>query len=239
MSDSLEKNMIGNIHLGDLEIDIFKYCNADRPFMIKMIQNLKPEYFESMLNAKIFRCYKECFEKFNKTPTEKILSLMLQNMGEQQQIIDVIVRKIYLTTLQIDTAERDYITKEVVTFAKRARMIDAIGQSLDLIDKNDFEKIVQITKDALLFNLDIQSGYDLYDVDARYKSLFDSMQNVVSTGYTQIDSVLNGGWRKKECCCIAGAPGMGKCAKYDAYIDIEIDDEDPEYEKIKHLFLKE
>lgn len=237
MSDSLEKNMIGSIHLGDLEIDIFKYCNADRPFMIKMIQNLKPEYFESMLNAKIFRCYKECFDKYNKTPTEKILNLMLQNMGEQQNMIDMITRKIYSAAIQVDNAEREYITKEVVTFAKRARMIDAIGQSLELIDKNDFEKIVQITKEALLFNLDIQSGYDLYDVDTRYRNLLESTMNVIPTGYSQIDSVLYGGWRKKELYCVMGPPGFGKCQYFDNFIDIEIDDEDPEFEKIKHLLI--
>jgi len=35
-----------NLQLGDLETDIFKFCNIDRPFMIKMISNLKPEYLD-------------------------------------------------------------------------------------------------------------------------------------------------------------------------------------------------
>ena len=48
-------------------------------------------------------------------------------------------------------------------------MVEAINESIGLIEKDEFDRIVSIMKDALIFNLDINIGFDLYDVDARYQ----------------------------------------------------------------------
>ena len=205
MSDSLEK-----LEIGDLERDIFKYCIVDRPFFVKMMANLKPEFFQSILFGKIFECFRECFDKYNKAPTEKILTLMLQNRGEPQSTFEGHVKSIFDTNVTFSSVERDFVTKEVVTFAKRARMVDAINQSIEFIQKNDFEAVLNVTKDAIMFNIDTQLGYDLYDVDTRYQNLQNSLANKMPTGYSQIDHVLDGGWAKKEIYCVMGPPGFGK-----------------------------
>lgn len=199
-----------NLQLGDLETDIFKFCNIDRPFMIKMISNLKPEYFQSVINSKIFESYKECFEKYNQAPTRKVLELQLEKKGESRDRVSPNLDRIFGGQAQFDPVERDHITNEVVTFAKKARMVDAINQSIEFLEKDDFESILTVTKDALLFNIDIQRGYDLYDVDARYKNLQNSLMNKIPTGFSQIDQVLDGGWAKKEIYCVMGPPGFGK-----------------------------
>lgn len=199
-----------SLQLGDLETDIFKFCNIDRPFMIKMISNLKPEYFQSTINSKIFESYKECFDKYNNVPTRKILELMLEVRGISKERSVPNLDRIFSGQAQFDPVEREHITLEVVKFSKKARMVDAINQSIGFLEEDDFESIITVTKDALMFNIDIQQGYDLYDVDERYKNLQNSLMNKISTGYSQIDQVLDGGWAKKEIYCVMGPPGFGK-----------------------------
>jgi replicative DNA helicase len=197
------------LQLGDLEIDIFKMSNQDRSFLTKVISHLKMEYFESKILGKVFRIYQEFFNKFNKIPTRKIIEDLIGKMGEGSQSTQPILDQIF-SEAQIDTTEKDYILSEVIKFGKRARMKDAIMKSVDLLEKDDFESITSEVRDALVFNLDTNIGYDLYDIDLRYKNLKASMENRVSTRYAQLDRVLNGGWAKKELYAFMGPPGIGK-----------------------------
>jgi len=206
----LDTSIKRNLQLGDLEIDIFKFCNVDRPFMIKMISNLKPEYFESSINSKIFSAYKECFEKHNQPPTRKILELQLIKAGESKERVSPNLDKIFGEHVQFNPTEREHITDEVIKFAKKARMVEAIDKSIEFLQKDDLDSIINVTKDALMFNIDIQNGYDLYDVDERYRNLQKSLMNKISSGYSQIDQVLDGGWAKKEIYCVMAPPGLGK-----------------------------
>ena len=198
------------LQIGDLELDIFSISNIDRSFLVKIISHLKPEFFESRILGKIFNIYEKFFNKFNQIPTKRIVKEILDKSGSDPKESEFILNKIYDNKKTINAIEKQYILDEVVTFGKRARMKEAIIKSVDLLDKNDFESITNEIREALLFNLDVNIGYDLFDVDKRYKNLRDSLKNKMSTGYGQLDKVLNGGWSRKELIAILGPPGIGK-----------------------------
>jgi hypothetical protein len=61
------------LSLGDLEVDIFRVMNIDRVFLIKILNSLKKEYFESNVLSKIFLIYQIFFERFNKLPSKEII----------------------------------------------------------------------------------------------------------------------------------------------------------------------
>ena len=229
------------LELGDLEIDIFKMMHLDRSFAVMMVDHLKKDYFESIVLGKVFAVYQQFFQKHNKLPNRAVVEDLTIRMGIDKKKTDPYYDQIFIPKdqIDIDIAEKDYVTEEVIKFAKRARMVEAINESINLIEKDDFDRIVSLMKDALIFNLDVNLGFDLYDVDARYAKIAESLENKISTGYGQLDKILGGGWAKRELYCVMSPPGFGKCEHFNAYIDIEIDDKDPEYEKIKHLFLKE
>lgn len=197
------------LQLGDLELDIFKVCNADRSFLVKMVSHLEPEYFESKNFATLFKIYKDFFNKFNKTPTENIIKDIFIKKGRDVNTIQPILDRIFRDN-QIDSIEKEYILDEVVKFGKRARMSKAILESVDLLKDDNFDEITNKVRDALIFNLDHNIGYDLYDIDERYSNLANSLQNKISTGYAQIDKILSGGWAKKELYSLMGSPGIGK-----------------------------
>jgi len=243
VSDSIDSKL----ELGDLEVDIFKMCNIDRPFLVKMMTHLKAEYFSSDTLKILFKIYKRTFDEFDgKTPSRKIIENLLSKTSARfnKEIMNEYLNQIFQEDPLINISERDYITKQVVSFAKHARMIEAVTESYRLLGEeadNDnevvFEQVVGLVRDALMFNVDVQIGYDLFDIDARYKNLREAHLNKITTGFNQIDEVLEGGWSRKELYCFMGPPGIGKCHVYDAEIEIEIDDDDPYFNKIKHLLF--
>lgn len=210
---------INTLELGDLEVDIFKMCNIDRPFFVKMMSHLKPEYFSSDTLKILFKVYKKTFDEFGKTPSRKVIDNVLSKTKAtfNKKIMQEYLDQIFQEDPTISISDRDYITKEVVSFAKHARMIDAVTESYRLLgeevensDEAVFEQVVGLVRDALMFNVDVQVGYDLFDIDERYKNLREAHLNKIPTGFNQMDEVLEGGWSRKELYCFMGPPGIGK-----------------------------
>lgn len=208
------------LELGDLEVDIFKMCNIDRPFLVKMMTHLRSEYFSSDTLKILFKIYKKTFDEFDgKTPSRKIIENLLGKTKAKfnREIMNEYLDQIFQSDPDINLGERDYITKQVVSFAKHARMIEAVTESYRLLgeetdNENEvvFEQVVGLVRDALMFNVDVQIGYDLFDIDERYKNLREAHLNKIPTGFNQIDEVLEGGWSRKELYCFMGPPGIGK-----------------------------
>lgn len=208
------------LELGDLEVDIFKMCNVDRPFFVKMMNHLKAEYFTSDTLKILFKIYKGTFDSFaGKLPSRKMIENLLTKTKAtfNSEIMQNYLDNIFTPDPDINSSEKDYITKQVVTFAKHSRMVDAVtesyrllGEDADNSDESVFERVISLTREALLFNIDVQIGYDLYDIDERYKNLREAHLNKITTGFNQIDEVLGGGWSRKELYCFMGPPGIGK-----------------------------
>ena len=226
------------LELGDLEVDIFRVMNLDRVFLIKIIGAIKSDYFESNILSKIFVIYQVFFEKLNKLPSESIIKRELIKTGDSEDRINPFLERIFDVERTLEHAEIAYVKDEVETFAIRARMKDAVMQSMDFLAEDNFPAITNAVKDALLFSMDIDKGIDLYDVDERYQRLAENLGDKMQTGFKALDKVLNGGWVKKELYAFMGPPGIGKCQYYNAEIEIEIDVNDPLYDKIKHLAIK-
>jgi len=201
--------MKDKLDLGDLEVNILKLMQNDRSFLLKMLKSIKRDYFESEINSKVFEIYNTIFNRLNKTPTKEIISQILSKKGISKDMYSVILDRVFNTN-PLDPAEKEYITEEVISFAKRARMKEAIIQSIDHLEKDEFETINTKVKEALMFNLDINVGYDLFDIDERYLNLATSHDNKITTGFPQFDKALDGGFARKELYSFMGPPGIGK-----------------------------
>lgn len=212
--------ILNKLDLGEFEVDIFKMCNLDKPFYVKMMTHLKAEYFSSETLKLIFKTYKKYFDTHNGgLPSRAIVEHILNNTKKtfNKDSAKEYLNRIFDPNATFEVEEREYITKKVVNFAKHARMIEAVTESYGILgddydNENEevFEKVVSMVKDALMFNVDVEIGYDLYDIDTRYKNLRESRLNKIPTGFNQIDEVLDGGWARKELYCFMGPPGMGK-----------------------------
>ena len=235
--------MPDKLDIGAMTVDIFRMCNQDKPFLVKMMAHLEKSFFESKIFSKTFILYKTYFDRYQKAPTEKVLSTELVKSGEDADIVEQVIKEIFSQTL-LDAGEKQYITDLVVTHSRKQKMKEAIEKAYDKIEEGEFtddkfHDILTSMKDSVKFSIDTELGVDLFDVDERYKKIALALQDKLSTGYNQIDMFTNGGFARKELIAVQAPPGIGKCQVYESMVNIEIDTNDPLYQKIKHLFEKE
>lgn len=235
--------MIDKLELGDLEKDIFKISNKDRPFLVKIMAHLDKSFFETKILSKTFTIYKVFFEKFGKIPTDRILKKELIKTGETENRVNNLVDYIYNGEFNdISGAEREYVIEKVTNLAKRKRIEEAVFNITDVLAKEtdlegeDFEHMESKFRDALKYTMDVKIGQDLYDIDDRYQAILEGVHEKMTTGYDQLDHVLYGGFAKKELIAFQAPPGVGKCCHIDSQVEVEIDTDDPLYQKVKHLF---
>jgi len=232
--------MINKLDLGDLYVDMFRICNQDKPTLVKLMAHLEKGFFESKLFSKIFVLYKIYFDKYQKAPTEKVLSTELIKNGEDPDAVSLVIKDIFNQKI-LDVGEKQYITDLVVTHSRKQKMKEAIEKAYDRIEEGEFtddkyHDILSNMKDSVKFSIDTELGVDLFDIDERYKKIALALQDKISTGYNQIDLFTAGGFARKELVAIQAPPGIGKCEFYNSLINVKIDTDDPLYEKIKHLF---
>jgi len=232
--------MPDKLDIGAMTVDIFRMCNQDKPFLVKMMAHLEKSFFESKIFSKIFILYKMYFDRYQKAPTEKVLSTELVKSGEDADVVEQVIKEIFSQTL-LDAGEKQYITDLVVTHSRKQKMKEAIEKAYDKIEEGEFtddkfHDILTSMKDSVKFSIDTELGVDLFDVDERYKKIALALQDKLSTGYNQIDMFTNGGFARKELIAVQAPPGIGKCEFYNSLINVKIDTDDPLYQKIKHLF---
>lgn len=230
------------LELGDLIPEIFRMSNQDKPFLVKMMAHLEKPFFNSKIFTKVFILYKAYFDKYQKAPTEKVLRAELLKSGEEEKTVDVVCSRIFDQGI-LDPGEKDYITDLVVMHSRKQRMKESIEKAYDTVEDGEFtddkfQEILGNMKDSVKFSIDTDLGVDLFDIDERYLKIADALQDKISTGYSQIDLFTGGGFARKELVAIQAPPGIGKCGHFTNLVEISIDENDPLYEKIKHLLEK-
>ncbi len=193
--------MEDKIKLGNLEYLILNYSVRDRPFWLKVFEQIKPEFFEKKENAKIFKFFKKYFTDYNQLPDIQIAETELRDSDPE------LLADIYSEPLE-DT--RGYIYDKTLGFIKQYMMREALLKSISLLEKDDFETIEGEIKKVIKFNLDTSLGVNLADVDERYDKIKKLETEKIPTGFPQLDAILHGGWGQKELYACAAPPGIGK-----------------------------
>lgn len=191
-----------------LELEILNYSLRDRSFWLLMLNSLEPHYFDNRVTKSIFVTFKLLFEKYNKLPSENILFDRLKNVNLDKDTVKRAADVIY--DQELSGKDKQYLLDEVKSFTKKARMRDALYKSVDLLQNDSFDEINDLVKDALLFNIDIDLGIDIWKIEERYERINQLHLEKVPSGWTFIDKVLGGGFEKKSLFCFGAPPGIGK-----------------------------
>jgi len=103
-----------------------------------------------------------------------------------------------------------WFMKEFEKFTKRRELERAIGKSVDLLEKGDFEPVEKLIKDAVQIALTKDLGTDYFvGVRERLEALRDNTM-MLSTGWDALDKLLYGGFNRGELQIFAGGSGSGK-----------------------------
>lgn len=200
------------LEIAEHEYNILLYMKYDKGFCAKMCSCLKRKHFNSALFGYMFGITKKHFEAFGEFPSKTSLLGYLNKSQENPDKFVPLVEGLENEDAydELSRGDRKFITETVVNFTKHAKMKEAIIESYELLNEDRFAEINEKIQEALKFNIDVNLGTNLYDVDGRYLRLMQSLGERISTGFGNMDMILGDGWCRKEIYCVLGPPGMGK-----------------------------
>jgi len=111
---------------------------------------------------------------------------------------------------QLREEHYDWLLEEFETFAKHKALEAAILKSADLLEKGEYGPVEELVKRAVQIGLQKDLGTDYFaDPRSRLEAIKDK-NGQVSTGWTELDKRLFGGFNRGELNIFAGGSGAGK-----------------------------
>lgn len=183
---------------------------------------IQPEYFENAALAALVKVANGYFTKYKKAPGDKTILASILKDAIRAKVLPPELAKLAVTQVPAlfatDVSDRDYVADECATFARHQATARAVLESVDLIERRDFDKIAQIVRKAVDTGVRMQtSAYDYAAmVKQRTQDRKDRAAGVrpptgITTGLPVLDDYLyHKGWGRKELSVLMGGAKAGK-----------------------------
>jgi len=210
-----------------LEPMILNYCRQNSSFFMKVKSYLqtdgKKTYFSDGKYQEVFNIYSKFFEKYEKPPKKgSILSLIdrkYQGDKEAKAYMEIIVENMYKKD---DGYNEEYIEEEIKNFVQENRLYEAWLHGQQDIEEGAYGSLLHRFEDAVRINFDKDLGTSIKDIDTIYDDITKLMdEDVVDTGYSNLNSILDGGWHNRELYIVGAIPGGFKCSKSDVRVKVK------------------
>lgn len=179
---------------------------TDRDFLIEVIDTLSENEYNNPSHKWIIKEIISYFKEYNTNISLEVLKLELKKL-------DNIVLQTSIKD-QINEAYshiKDDLTwykTEFSKFLKNQKLKSALIESVDLLNRNDFEGIRSLINDALKAGENKNIGHDYKkDTEERYR---DNERNTIPFPWEQFNEITQGGYGAGDLILILGSPGGGK-----------------------------
>jgi replicative DNA helicase len=180
---------------------------TQRQFLINIIDSLDSEYFESSAHKWIIEYIQKYFNEYHTTPTVETLSIEVKKIENEVLRISIAeaLREAYKMS---DNSDLEWVENEFSTFCRNQQVKKAILGSVQLLEMNDFESILQLISKAVNAGEDKTIGLDYnLDIEARYR---EDDRNCIPFPWPVFNEMTQGGYGKGDLVLVFGNPGGGK-----------------------------
>jgi replicative DNA helicase len=227
----LEENL--KLPSKSLEPLILNYCVKNPSFFMKIKPYLKTDnrksYFSDKKYQEIFNYYSAYFDKFDLSPKRKTMKAIVAKRYEQDEEL-----QLYFNTIIDDMYEdkeeynEEYIEEEIKNFIKENKVYEAWLQGQNDIEEGKYGSLLNKFEEAVRINFDKDLGTSIKEIDQMYDNIIDLMdEEVIDTGYDNLNAVLDKGFHNREIYILAAIPGGFKCLRNDVKVKVryKIDEE--------------
>ena len=179
----------------------------------KVIPFLKAEYFQDSAAKEVYEVVDGFIKKYNTQPTKEAIKVELDaktglNENRYKEIFNVVE---HLTPVNENL---DWLVEKTETYCKDRAVINAIYQSIQIVDGKDskFSKnaIPGILTDALAVSFDSSIGHNfLDDSESRY-DFYHLKEKKISFDLEYFNKITRGGLSQKSLNIILAGTGVGK-----------------------------
>ena len=180
---------------------------TQRQFLINIIDSLDSEYFESSAHKWVIEYIQKYFSEYHTTPTVETLSIEVKKIENEVLRISIAeaLREAYKMS---DKSDLEWVENEFSTFCRNQQVKKAILGSVQLLEMNDFESILQLISKAVNAGEDKTIGLDYnLDIEARYR---EDDRNCIPFPWPVFNEITQGGYGKGDLVLVFGNPGGGK-----------------------------
>ena len=183
----------------------------DRQFADQLREVLDLNFFElkylQAFSQKLF----DYRDKYDMYPSSSIMNTILRiELDEDNDALNKQIRDYFARILASPEIEdEDYIKDTSLDFCRRQKIKEALVKSAGLMNKsNSLDEIGVIVSSALKLGTDNNYGYD-YKLDFEKRFMLKE-RNPVSTGWSRVDSITQGGLGRGELGVVIAPTGAGK-----------------------------
>jgi replicative DNA helicase len=183
---------------------------------------IRPEYFENAAYATLVKVANDYYSMYRRAPGDKTILTSILKKAITAKTIPIDLVKLAVAVIgdlyTVDVADREYVADECATFARHQAVSRAILDSVDLVDKRDFDGISTKMRKALDIGVTQDGGAYNYaeNIKTRTQARKDRAAGIrpptgITTGWKVLDDCLyHKGWGRKELSVLMGAAKAGK-----------------------------
>jgi len=180
----------------------------DSKFALQVLDILKPDFFSNENFGVMIQTIVEWNKQYTTIPSFENLTTIFNTKIEDE------IKREYLLGEINDISKREYgvdkkfIVEETVKFCKQQAMKRAILESVNLLDKEDYDRISQIVQRALMVGQTRDIGH-MYVKNVLGRTT--ARRHPIPTGFPMLDEeYIAGGLSSGELGLIMGGTGVGK-----------------------------
>lgn len=154
---------------------LLEYCYSNPEVFTKVYHLLDPDYFEKPLDDLVF-FVNEYFKEYHGIPNNKIITAETEIEVDYQPLET--------------SSEKQYVIENIETHCQNEAMRQAILNSADLLQNNNFDSIWNEIKHAFTVKVDKNLGINLYD-DPEYRlSHMEENLDTRNIGISKLDNMI-------------------------------------------------
>jgi len=192
---------------------VFQSMLTDKDWSAQMVEVMTPEYFDIKYLQYLCEKYFTYFAKYKSFPTLSLLVTIIKDeliSSKDVALRDQIIEYLHRMKTSPDMCDIAYVKEKSLEFCKRQAFKEALEKSVELIQTDKYEHVVDIMKNAVSVGLPNSNGHDFFeDLESRFIAI---NRQVCPTGLGRLDSqdILRGGLGRGELGVVAANTGVGK-----------------------------
>ena len=192
---------------------VFQSMLTDTTWSAQMIEVVDPEYFDLKYLSYLCEKYFSYYSKYKTFPTLTILiTIIKEDLSKTKESVlrDQIIEYLHRMKTNPDVGDLQYVKDKSLEFCKKQAFREALEQSVELIQTEKYESVINIMKEAISVGMPNTAGHNFFDdIEARFVQI---NRQVCPTGLNRIDAqdILRGGLGRGELGVIAANTGVGK-----------------------------
>jgi len=189
------------------QIKVLGALLTQRQFLINIIDSLDSEYFESSAHKWVIEYIQKYFNEYHTTPTVETLSIEVKKI--ENEVLRISIAEALREAFKMsDQSDLEWVENEFSTFCRNQQVKKAILGSVQLLEMNDFESILQLISKAVNAGEDKTIGLDYnLDIEARYR---EDDRGCIPFPWPVFNDMTQGGYGKGDLVLVFGNPGGGK-----------------------------